>query len=107
MNSGRLLGGVLHAAMKNHPGALGAALFPPGGHERGDQAEGDGVVPNPSVGRLSFWTVRVRPGADRLGYGLEINLSYLRTVFSNSASASVVGSARPPKCCARNASATA
>ncbi len=30
--------------MQGHPGTLGAALFGAGEHDRGDQAEGDGVV---------------------------------------------------------------
>ena len=34
----------LLAVMEGHPGALGAALFAAGGHDRCDQAEGDGVV---------------------------------------------------------------
>src|SRR3954468_13919974 len=34
----------LLAAMEGHPDAPGAALFAAGGHDRGDQAEGDGVV---------------------------------------------------------------
>src|SRR5215218_7893770 len=34
----------LLAVMEGHPGALGAALFAAGGHDRGDQAEGEGVV---------------------------------------------------------------
>src|SRR3954470_21879832 len=34
----------LLAALEGHPGALGAALFAAGAHDRGDQAEGDGVV---------------------------------------------------------------
>ena len=34
----------LLAALEGHPGALGAALFADRGHDRGDQAERDGVV---------------------------------------------------------------
>ena len=34
----------LLAVMQGHPGALGAAFFAAGEHDRGDQAEGDGVV---------------------------------------------------------------
>src|SRR5436305_8361962 len=34
----------LLTAMEGHPGTLGAAFFAAGGHDRGDQAEGDGVV---------------------------------------------------------------
>src|SRR6185295_995652 len=33
----------LFAVLESHPGSLGVALFA-GGHDRGDQAEGDGVV---------------------------------------------------------------
>src|SRR6185436_17466699 len=34
----------LLAVMEDHPGTLGAGLFAGGGHDRGDQAEGDDVV---------------------------------------------------------------
>src|SRR5687768_15291881 len=34
----------LLAVMEDHPGALGAAPFAARGNDRGDQAEGDGVV---------------------------------------------------------------
>jgi len=34
----------LLATMEGHPSALGAAFIAAGGHDRGDQAEGDGVV---------------------------------------------------------------